>query len=60
MFLPAVLLYLGIDPLHQSVPLHQHVGEGGAGEDPDHLGAGRRQVVQTARKDPINDLFVSR
>ena len=31
--LPAVLLDLGVDILHQRVPLHQHVGEGGAGED---------------------------
>ena len=37
MFLPAVLLDLGVDVLHQGVPLHQHVGEGGAGEDPHHL-----------------------
>ena len=37
MLFPAVLLDLGVDVLHQGVPLHQHVGEGGAGEDPHHL-----------------------
>ena len=35
--LPAVLLDLRVDVLHQGVPLHQHVGEGGAGEDPHNL-----------------------
>ena len=35
--LPAVLLDLGIHVLHQGVPLHQHVREGGAREDPDNL-----------------------
>ena len=37
MFLPAVLLDLGVDVLHQRVPLHQHVGEGGACKDAHHL-----------------------
>ena len=37
MLLSAVLLDLGVDVLHQCVPLHQHVGEGGAGEDPHNL-----------------------
>ena len=37
MFLPAVLLDLGVDVLHQGVPLHQHVREGGAREDPHNL-----------------------
>ena len=36
--LPAVLLDLGVHVLHQSVPLHQHVRESGAGEDSHHLG----------------------
>ena len=35
--LPAVLLDLGVDILHQGVPLHQHVSESGACEDPDNL-----------------------
>ena len=35
--LPAVLLDLGVHVLHQGVPLHQHVREGGAREDPDNL-----------------------
>ena len=35
--LPAVLLDLGVDILHQGVPLHQHVSEGGAREDSDNL-----------------------
>ena len=37
MLLSAVLLDLGVDVLHQRVPLHQHVGEGGACEDAHHL-----------------------
>ncbi len=37
MFLPAIFFDLGIDVLHEGVPLHQHVCEGGAGEDPHHL-----------------------
>ena len=37
--LTAVLLDLGVDVLHQRVPLHQHVSEGGTGEDTHHLGA---------------------
>ena len=40
MLLSAVLLDLGVDPLHQGVALHQHVGEGGAGEDPHNLERG--------------------
>ena len=35
--LSAVLFYLGVDVLHQSVSLHQHVSEGGAGEDSHNL-----------------------
>ena len=35
--LPAVLLDLGVDVLHQGVALHQHVSEGRAGEDSHHL-----------------------
>ena len=38
MLLTAVLLDLRIDIFHQRVPLHQHVGEGGTGEDTHHLG----------------------
>ena len=37
MLLPAVLLDLGVDVLHQAVPLHQHVSECGAREDPHNL-----------------------
>ena len=37
MFLLAVFLDLGVDPLHQCVSLHQHVGESRTGEDSDHL-----------------------
>jgi hypothetical protein len=37
MFLPAIFFDLGIDVLNEGVPLHQHVCEGGAGEDPYHL-----------------------
>ena len=36
-FLTTVLLDLRVDVLHQSVPLHQHVSEGRACEDPDNL-----------------------
>ena len=35
--LPAVLLDLGVDVLHQAVPLHQHVSECGAREDSHNL-----------------------
>ena len=34
---PAVLLDLGVDVLHQAVPLHQHVRERGTCEDPHNL-----------------------
>ena len=34
MLLPAVLLHLGIDVLHEGVPLHQHVSERGAKKGP--------------------------
>ena len=37
MFLLAVFLDLGVDPLHQCISLHQHVGESRTGEDSDHL-----------------------
>ena len=37
MSLLAVFLDLWVNPLHQRVSLHQHVGEGRTGEDPDHL-----------------------
>ena len=37
MLFPAVLLDLGVDVLHQAVPLHQHVSEGGACEDSHNL-----------------------
>ena len=35
--LTAILLDLGVDVFHQRVPLHQHVSEGGTGEDTHHL-----------------------
>ena len=59
MFLPAVFLYFGIDPLHESVPLHEHVSEGGAGEDPNHLGAEGREVVQAPREDVVHNDLIS-
>ena len=59
MFLFAVFLYLGIHPLHQSVPLHQHVCEGGAREDPDNLGAERGQVLQTAGEYFVHCFLIS-
>ena len=37
MFLLAVFLNLGVDPLHQCISLHQHVSKSGTGEDSDHL-----------------------
>jgi len=37
MLLPTILFDFRIDVLHEGVPLHQHVSEGGAGEDPHHL-----------------------
>ena len=37
MFLSAVCFELGIHKLHESVPLHRHVCECRAGEDPDNL-----------------------
>ena len=49
-----VHLDLGVDPLHQGVPLHQHVSEGGAREDPDHLGAQSRQIVKAAGEYFVN------
>ena len=58
MFFFAVFLDLGVDPLHQGVPLHQHVSEGGAGEDPDHLGAERRQVLQTAGEYLVHSVLI--
>ena len=45
-FLPAVGLELGVDELHEHVPLHQHVREGGAREDPHHLRAQPGQPAQ--------------
>ena len=35
--LTTILLDLGVDIFHQRVPLHQHVSEGGTGEDTHHL-----------------------
>ena len=35
--LPTILLDLGVDILHQGVPLHQHVSKGRAGEDSHNL-----------------------
>ena len=37
MSLLAVFLDLWVNPLHQGVPLHQHVREGRAGEDANNL-----------------------
>ena len=34
MLLPTVLLHLGVDVLHEGVPLHQHVSERGAKKGP--------------------------
>ena len=45
-FLPAVCLELGVHELHEHVPLHQHVREGGAREDPHHLRAQPGQPAQ--------------
>ena len=59
MLLLTVVLDLGVDPLHQGVPLHQHVSEGGAGEDPHNFGAERRQVLETARKYFVHSLLVT-
>ena len=59
MFLFAVFLDLGIHPLHQGVPLHQHVSEGGAREDPDNLGAERGQVFQTAGEYFVHRFLIS-
>jgi hypothetical protein len=47
MFLPAIFFDLGIDVLHEGVPLHQHVCEGGAGEDPHHLSTVIGQIIVT-------------
>ena len=59
MLLSTILLDLWIDPLHQSVPLHQHVGEGGAGEDTDDLGAEGRKVIDTSSEDAVNHSLIS-
>ena len=59
MLLSTILLDLWIDPLHQRVPLHQHVGEGGAGEDTDDLGAEGREVVDTSSEDAVNQSLIS-
>ena len=52
--LPAVLLDLRVDVLHQGVPLHQHVGEGGAGEDPHNLHIVINQLLH-CRKFEVSD-----
>ena len=49
MLLAAVLLDLGVDVLHQSVPLHQHVREGGTGEDTHHLGTNKKSEKRQRR-----------
>ena len=59
MFLPTILFDLGIDPFHQSVPFHQHVGESGAGEDPDNFRAEGREVINATRKDPVNNSLIT-
>ena len=48
MFLSAILLDLGVDVLHQAVPLHQHVRERRAGEDAHHLrryGVSKEEII---------------
>lgn len=58
MLFPTVLLDPRIHVFHQGVPLHQHVGEGGAGEDADDLGAHRRQILQAASEDIVYGLLI--
>ena len=58
MLFPAVFFDFRIDVLHEGVPLHQHVREGGAGEDPHDLGADRRQTLQAPREDLVHSLLI--
>jgi hypothetical protein len=55
---PAVGLEPGVDVLHERVPLHEHVREGGAGEDPHHPGGEGRQALQPTSIDPIQHPFL--
>ena len=60
MFLATVFLDLGVDILHQGVPLHQHVSEGRAREDPDNLSkVTKLSVCQSFWKSQISNLFSS-
>ena len=59
MFFSTVCFQFWVDKLHQGVPLHQHVSEGGAGEDPHNFGAERRQVLETAGKYFVHSLLVT-
>ena len=54
MLLSAVFLDLGVDILHQGVPLHQHVREGRAREDPDHL-LKVRQIIRLSELLKVTD-----
>ena len=58
MSLSAIRLDPGVHKLHQRVPLHQHVSEGGAGEHPDHLGAQPGKVPEVAGVDPVQHLVI--
>ena len=46
--LTTILLDLGVDIFHQCVPLHQHVSEGGTGEDTNHLWT--NQTIHKSKK----------
>ena len=48
--LTAILLDLGVDVFHQRVPLHQHVSEGGTGEDTHHLGSNQTSDKSLKKK----------
>ena len=50
MLLTAILLDLGVDVFHQRVPLHQHVSEGGAGEDAHHLATNKKRDKKMQKK----------
>ena len=56
MLLTAILLDLGVDVFHQRVPLHQHVSEGGTGEDTHHLG---KNPMSKKRKKGIENKLAS-
>ena len=58
--LPAVALQLGVDKLGERVPLQQHVGVGGAREDPHQLAAQWSQTIKVSNKDLVNLLIIHR